>query len=206
MLSARADAPSMDDIGPVQGLLQAHVVGLAMALGAGLLIGVERERRKGQGDDREAAGLRSFVVAAVSAALAQALSIPGLVAVGALCVALLAALSYWKSRSRDPGLTTPWSSALRSVTSERPASASASRWPRWYAHAPIASLASLHAAGALPVERVVAGVLVAISANTLTRCTVAAIAGGRAYALRVSTALLLSLSLAWLAAGWTLMR
>lgn len=82
------------------------VLGLAVALGAGLLIGIERERRKGRGADREAAGLRSFAVAAVTGALAQGLPVPGLVVAGAVLVAALAALSYWKSRSRDPGLTT----------------------------------------------------------------------------------------------------
>lgn len=85
---------------------QDGVVGLAVALGAGLLIGIERERRKGQGDDRQAAGLRSFAVVAVTGALAQWLAVPGLVVCGAGLVAALAALSHWKSRSRDPGLTT----------------------------------------------------------------------------------------------------
>ena len=82
------------------------IVGLAVALGAGLLIGIERERRKGQGDDRRAAGLRSFAVVAVTGALAQRLDVPGLVVSGAVLVALLGAVSHWKSRSRDPGLTT----------------------------------------------------------------------------------------------------
>ncbi len=82
------------------------VLGLAVALGAGLLIGIERERRKGRGDDREAAGLRSFAVAAATGGLAQWLPVPGLVVAGAVLVAALAALSYGRSRSRDPGLTT----------------------------------------------------------------------------------------------------
>ncbi len=82
------------------------VVGLAVALGVGLLIGIERERRKGRGHSREAAGLRSFAVAAVAGALAQWLQVPGLVVSGAVFVALLGAVSHWKSRSSDPGLTT----------------------------------------------------------------------------------------------------
>lgn len=81
-------------------------VGLAVALGAGLLIGIERERRKGVGHDRQAAGLRSFTVVAMTGALAQWLSVPGLVVCGAGLVAVLAAAAYWKSRSSDPGLTT----------------------------------------------------------------------------------------------------
>ena len=85
---------------------QHGIIGLAVALGAGLLIGIERERRKGLGDDRQAAGLRSFAVVAVTGGLAQWSQVPGLVVSGAVFVALLGAVSHWKSRSSDPGLTT----------------------------------------------------------------------------------------------------
>ena len=85
-------------------------LGLAVALGAGLLIGLERERRKGQGQDRAAAGIRSFTLAAMAGALslwlARMLDSPLLVAVGALVVGSLAVLAYRRSRSLDPGLTT----------------------------------------------------------------------------------------------------
>ena len=81
-------------------------IGLAVALGAGLLIGIERERRKGVGERRQAAGLRSFAVAAVTGGLTQWLPVDGLVLVGALLVASLAAMSHFKSRSDDPGMTT----------------------------------------------------------------------------------------------------
>ncbi|WP_298831469.1 DUF4010 domain-containing protein [uncultured Piscinibacter sp.] len=77
-----------------------------MALGCGLLIGLERERRKGEGDDRAAAGVRTFSIAALLGALSESLAVPGLVLGGALLVGLMAALSYARSRSRDPGLTT----------------------------------------------------------------------------------------------------
>ncbi len=86
--------------------LPAAAEGLAVALGAGLLVGLERERRKGQGDDRAAAGLRTFMVASLAGALAAAADMPGLVPVAVLAVAALAAMSYWKSRARDPGMTT----------------------------------------------------------------------------------------------------
>lgn len=85
--------------------LSSDQMGLAVALGAGLLIGLERERRKGQGDDRQAAGLRTFMVAALAGAMAQIVSVV-LASVVLAGVAMLAALSYWRSRSRDPGLTT----------------------------------------------------------------------------------------------------
>jgi uncharacterized membrane protein (DUF4010 family) len=87
--------------------------GLAAALGSGLLIGLERERRKGRGEHRRAAGIRSFTLAALGGGLAQALGQPALVALGAALVAVLSAVAYWKSRERlpdaptpDPGLTT----------------------------------------------------------------------------------------------------
>lgn len=89
-----------------------QTLGLAVALGCGLLIGVERERRKGRGPHREAAGLRTFAVVACSGALAQWIDLPGLVVAGALLVAVLAALAYARSQRGgpapdvDPGLTT----------------------------------------------------------------------------------------------------
>lgn len=88
--------------------------GLAVALGGGLLIGLERERRKGEGPTRQAAGIRSFTLVALAGALAQALGQPALVAVGAFAVVLLAGLAYgfdrWRGVARpeaaDPGMTT----------------------------------------------------------------------------------------------------
>lgn len=86
-------------------------IGLAVALGVGLLVGVERERRKGRGPQREAAGLRTFALVTVAGALAQSLAPGALVAIGALAVAALAALAYWRTlrgphAQDDPGLTT----------------------------------------------------------------------------------------------------
>jgi len=85
--------------------------GLVVALGVGLLVGVERERRKGRGPRREAAGLRSFTLVTVAGALAQSLAPGALVAVGGAAVAALAALAYWRSvrlaqPDGDPGTTT----------------------------------------------------------------------------------------------------
>lgn len=95
----------------MDGLTQ-QTLGLAVALGCGLLIGVERERRKGRGPRREAAGLRTFAVVAACGGIAQWLDAPGLVVVGSLLVAILAALAYARSQRAapaedvDPGLTT----------------------------------------------------------------------------------------------------
>ncbi len=81
-------------------------LGLMVAGGSGLLIGLERERRKGQGPDREAAGIRSFSLAALAGGLAQTLQQPARVGRGAALVAALAALAYW--RSQRPGEGKGW--------------------------------------------------------------------------------------------------
>lgn len=78
---------------------------LLLALGIGLLVGLERERRKGEGPQRGAAGLRSFALAALAGALAQSLG-TSLTVVGAVLVGALAAISHARSRSDDPGMTT----------------------------------------------------------------------------------------------------
>lgn len=85
--------------------LSSAQMGLLVAFGAGLLVGVERERRKGEGPERHSAGLRTFLVAALAGAAGQVLS-PVVAAVVLAAVAGMAGLSYWRSRSDDPGLTT----------------------------------------------------------------------------------------------------
>lgn len=85
--------------------LSAAQTGLVVAFGAGLLVGVERERRKGAGPGRQPAGLRTFLVASLAGAVGQVVS-PIAAGVALAAVAGLAALSYWRSSSDDPGLTT----------------------------------------------------------------------------------------------------
>lgn len=82
------------------------VLGVSVAVGAGLLIGLERERRKGRGAGRQAAGIRSFSLAALAGALAQGLQQPALVVLAGTVIVLLSALAYWRSPRLDPGLTT----------------------------------------------------------------------------------------------------
>lgn len=82
-----------------------HATGLAAALGGGLLIGLERERRKGSGAGRAAAGIRSFALAALAGGMAQALGQPLLVAVGGLLVVALVAVAYWQSLRPPPDAT-----------------------------------------------------------------------------------------------------
>lgn len=82
------------------------VLGFLVALGVGLLIGIDRERRKGDGPTRRAAGLRTFTLAALSGAVAMAVGSEILLAAVALGVVAFAGLSYWRARDGDPGLTT----------------------------------------------------------------------------------------------------
>jgi len=82
------------------------VLNLATALGCGLLIGAERERRKGEGTGREPAGIRTFAIAALGGALAALAGGPWLLLATVLAVGALAAVGYWRSREADPGLTT----------------------------------------------------------------------------------------------------
>jgi uncharacterized membrane protein (DUF4010 family) len=79
---------------------------LALALGIGLLIGVERERRKGRGPRRAFAGVRSFTLVALTGGLLQWLGQAWLVAGAGLMVGALTVVAYWRDRSSDPGVTT----------------------------------------------------------------------------------------------------
>ncbi len=82
------------------------LAGFAAAIGGGLLVGIERERRKGTGPHRALAGVRTFALAALAGAAAEALGQPLLVAAGGLVIVALVSIAYWRDRSRDPGITT----------------------------------------------------------------------------------------------------
>ncbi|HEY6124139.1 MAG TPA: DUF4010 domain-containing protein [Steroidobacteraceae bacterium] len=79
---------------------------ILVALGAGLLIGVERERRKADDAERAAAGVRTFAMTSLLGVLVALANSPVLLGAAALGVVLLTAFSYFKSGSADPGLTT----------------------------------------------------------------------------------------------------
>ena len=83
---------------PCMDIAENVLIGFAVALGSGLLIGIERERRKGSGPNRGLAGVRTFTLAAVCGALAQALDQSWLVPIGALLVLALVVISYWRDR------------------------------------------------------------------------------------------------------------
>jgi uncharacterized membrane protein (DUF4010 family) len=82
------------------------LVGLAVALGAGLMMGIERERSKGEGRKRRFAGVRTFALASLGGALAALTGHTALLLAGALLVAGLALVSHLRTRSGDPGVTT----------------------------------------------------------------------------------------------------
>jgi uncharacterized membrane protein (DUF4010 family) len=77
---------------------------LAVALGTGLLIGLERERRKGTGASRSPAGIRTHALVSLLGALAAGLGTWPLAA-SVVGVSLLAVASHLRNRSDDPGLT-----------------------------------------------------------------------------------------------------
>lgn len=79
---------------------------LAIALGIGLLIGVERERRKGQGPFRAPAGIRTFAITSLLGAIGLLLGGELLLATLVLGLALLLAVAYKRNVQQDPGLTT----------------------------------------------------------------------------------------------------
>ncbi len=78
---------------------------LLVALAIGLLIGLERERRKGEGDTRSAAGLRTFGLVGLLGGVATLIGDPGIVLLAGGFVALAALAAYWLGDRRDPGLT-----------------------------------------------------------------------------------------------------
>lgn len=79
---------------------------LGVALGIGLLVGAERERRKGTGQARGAAGIRTFAMVSLLGGMAAALGGEALLTAAVIVVGGLAALSYRRSSAADPGLTT----------------------------------------------------------------------------------------------------
>lgn len=79
-------------------------LGIAVALG--LLIGLERERSKGVGQARRAAGVRTFALATLLGALSFYVGGIFLLVAVVLAIAAFSGLSYSLNRNDDPGLTT----------------------------------------------------------------------------------------------------
>ena len=83
-----------------------NLLGLVSAVGIGLLIGIERERRKGEGPSRHPAGLRTFILASLLGALAMLIGGEWMLVAFVLVIGALAVAAYLRSSTQDPGLTT----------------------------------------------------------------------------------------------------
>lgn len=81
------------------------LVGFIVALAVGMLIGIERERRKRDPSVGSAGGLRTHVIAALAGAIAVQFPGVAVLVAGAVFVGALVVVAYWRSRSADPGLT-----------------------------------------------------------------------------------------------------
>ncbi len=85
--------------------LPEEAAAILVALGAGLLIGVERERRMKTDKVAAAAGVRTFSITALLGVLAASSGSHIVLGAIALGVIVLTALSYQRSHDGDPGLT-----------------------------------------------------------------------------------------------------
>jgi uncharacterized membrane protein (DUF4010 family) len=79
---------------------------LGAALGIGLLVGLERERKKGEGPKRGPAGLRTFATTALLGFASMYLGEVLLLGAAMLALGALLTTAYFKSRDGDPGMTT----------------------------------------------------------------------------------------------------
>ena len=79
---------------------------LLVALGIGLLVGLERERRMGDSPARGAAGIRTFALAALLGGVAMVLDGTVALAIAGGFVVLAAILAYALTGREDPGMTT----------------------------------------------------------------------------------------------------
>ena len=77
----------------------------AAALGIGLLVGLERERRKGEHDRRDFAGLRTFAITSLLGYVTVQAGGPLLLGFVALALGALVTTAYWRNLENDPGIT-----------------------------------------------------------------------------------------------------
>src|SRR5579864_5261858 len=87
-------------------MIDPTILDLAVALGIGLLIGAERERRKGEGPQRSPAGIRTFTVTSLAGAISHLVGGQVLLAITTIGVIALTTAAYWRAQEDDPGLTT----------------------------------------------------------------------------------------------------
>ena len=81
-------------------------VRFVVALCIGLLVGVERERTKGEGPSRREAGIRTFALTSMLGALAFYMGGALLLAAAFAAVSILTGVAYFRRQGDEPGLTT----------------------------------------------------------------------------------------------------
>ncbi|UPG86675.1 DUF4010 domain-containing protein [Luteibacter aegosomatis] len=86
-------------------MIPQDAIGLGVALGIGLLIGLERERAKRPGTTRAAAGVRTFSLLGLTGATATLIGPEGIYVAG-FFAAMTAAARYRATSRGDPGMTT----------------------------------------------------------------------------------------------------
>lgn len=82
------------------------LLGLAVAFGVGLLIGIERERSNADKPDRAAAGVRTFTLTALAGALSLLVGNEATFIAFGLAVAALVIVGYRRTHDLSPGMTT----------------------------------------------------------------------------------------------------
>lgn len=82
------------------------LIGWLVALGVGLMIGAERERRHANEQQRGPAGVRTFAIASMLGAISITVGDVTLLAIATLGVTAMTGLSYWLADGSDRGLTT----------------------------------------------------------------------------------------------------
>jgi uncharacterized membrane protein (DUF4010 family) len=86
-------------------LLSRFDVRLAIALGIGLLVGAERERRKAENGGAGTAGIRTFALVSLMGGVAAAFESAAVLVGGGAFVAALTVAGYMRSDKEDRGLT-----------------------------------------------------------------------------------------------------
>ncbi len=82
------------------------LLNLVEALGIGLLIGAERERRRAHDASPVPAGIRTFAIASLTGAVSVLAGGELLLATTMVGVFVLTAVAYWRAKDEDVGLTT----------------------------------------------------------------------------------------------------
>lgn len=82
------------------------LLNLVEALGIGLLIGAERERRMAHDTKRAPAGIRTFAISSLVGAVSVVAGGEWLLVTAMVGVFALAGLAYWRSKDEEVGLTT----------------------------------------------------------------------------------------------------